>query len=73
MYQVAFNTKGPEKRNGDFCTAGLVCKKCHWFIKNIRTKSNSFGDARMTKSVVCSFNKKPYDDMHHKLFVYEGI
>ncbi|MDR1363849.1 MAG: hypothetical protein LBJ35_07370 [Spirochaetaceae bacterium] len=73
MYQVALNTKGPKKINDtEFCTAGLSCKKCQWFIKHSKVSFKSFGEIKSMKSTICSFNKKPYPDMTHKLVIYEG-
>jgi hypothetical protein len=72
MYKVAFNTHGPEKnKDGQFCTACLACKKCHWFIKHSKVSYNFFGQTKVMQSAICSFNKKPYNDMRHKLFIYE--
>jgi hypothetical protein len=72
MYQVAYNTRGPEKnKSGAFCIAGSQCRKCPWFIKKNRASIMSMGKKKIVQISVCGFNKKPYDDMGHKLIIYD--
>ncbi|MDR2659478.1 MAG: hypothetical protein LBC27_05745 [Spirochaetaceae bacterium] len=74
MYQVAYNTRGPEKdRNGEFCIAGMSCKKCHWFVKKSMGSFEVFGERKTLRSSICNFNKKPYPDMKHKLVLYKEM
>jgi hypothetical protein len=73
MYQIAYNTKGPEKdKYGAFCIAGSRCVKCQWFIKKHRSPIIVLGKKKTILMSVCGFNKKPYDDMNHRLTIYEG-
>jgi hypothetical protein len=72
MYQVAYNTRGPEKnRYGAFCVAGSSCAKCPWFIKKARSSITAMGRKKTIQVSVCGFSKKPYADMMHKLVIYD--
>jgi hypothetical protein len=73
MYQVAYNTKGPEKdKYGSFCIAGSGCAKCQWFIKKNRLSTTVLGKKKTMLTSICGFNKRPYDDMHHRLAMYDN-
>jgi hypothetical protein len=70
MYQVIYNSNGPERNKKDtFCIAGSRCAKCHWFIKNSRATVAILGKKKTVQVTICGFNKKPYDDMRHKLTI----
>jgi hypothetical protein len=73
MYKVPYGSKGPEKdKHGVFCTAGMRCKKCNWFVKKT-VSSYILGGKKITRqTTICGFNKKPYSDMTHNLFVYSS-
>jgi CDGSH-type Zn-finger protein len=73
MYQIPYNSKGPEKNKyGAFCTAGMKCKRCQWFIKQTSCTFLVLGKKKTARATVCGFNKKPYCDMAHSLMLYEG-
>jgi hypothetical protein len=66
MYQVLFNSRGPEKFKGEYCIAtGSGCKKCQWFVRTAKTSTISFGKKKTVSSTICGFNKRFYDDMKH--------
>jgi hypothetical protein len=70
MYQVIYNSNGPEKnRDNTFCIAGSRCAKCPWFIKKSRVAVIILGKKKTVQVTICGFNKKPYTDMRHKLTI----
>ena len=71
MYKVPYSSKGPEKdKHGIFCTAGMRCKKCNWFIKTT-ISTYIVKEKKVTRqTTICGFNKRPYDDMQHNLMTY---
>jgi hypothetical protein len=72
MYQVAYNSKGPEKNKyGAFCVAGSKCKKCPWFIRQTSCSFIVLGKKKTMRATICGFNKKPYSDMQHTLILHE--
>jgi hypothetical protein len=74
MYQIAYNSKGPEKNKyGAFCISGSKCKNCPWFIRQTNCSFTVLGKKKTMRATICSFNKKPYNDMRHNLIPHEKI
>ncbi|MDR2796506.1 MAG: hypothetical protein LBB47_07340 [Spirochaetaceae bacterium] len=72
MYQVPYGSNGPEKNKyGAFCIAGSGCAKCPWFIKKSRSSITVLGKKKTVQTSICGFNKKQYDDMQHRLVMYD--
>jgi hypothetical protein len=49
----------------------MRCRKCYWFVKTTMSTFLVKGVKVTRQTIVCGFNKKPYDDMDHTLFVHE--
>jgi hypothetical protein len=73
MYQVIYNNLGPKKNSDNtFCVASSRCAKCPWFVEKKTDSIIVFGKKKTVQTAICNFNKKPYDDMRHKLTIYKN-